>query len=90
MAVILLKSGLNRNEIPLAAPGKVTDLTIKTISITNKSGIRIFVDFSIPFLTPAVTINAVNPIKTKNQINGRVELPIKPLYMLTSSSGVLP
>ena len=76
--------------IPLAAPGSVTERIIKINNITKSNVISIFVDFSIPFFTPAIIIKAVRPIKTKNHNKGRIEPPMKSLYMLFNSSGDFP
>jgi hypothetical protein len=37
-----------------------------TIIITNNTGIKILDHFSIPFSTPALTIQIVNPMNTAN------------------------
>ena len=41
--------GPNTKEIPCANPGRNTDLTARTTRIPNKTGIKIFDHFSIPF-----------------------------------------
>ena len=70
-ASTLEKSGLNKNFNPSPAPSNVNDLTHNMIRITNKAGMRIFVYFSTPSLTPLKIMNAVNPMNMNCHKNGR-------------------
>lgn len=51
--VILEKSTLNKKLKPSLAPSRVNERIQIIIIRVNKSGIKVFVIFSIPFLTPA-------------------------------------
>ena len=54
-AVTLLKSGFNKKLIPFSAPGKETEQQAKMTTSTNKAGIRILAERSIPSFTPFAT-----------------------------------
>ena len=58
-AVSLLKSGLNRNVRPSAAPGIISEFTQKAINITNSNGISMLLTRSMPFTTPPIITNAL-------------------------------
>ncbi|SJU32620.1 Uncharacterised protein [Clostridioides difficile] len=53
------QSGFNKYSTPASELGKLKDLIIKTIKIINNNGIIILLIFSIPFVTPKLTITSV-------------------------------
>ena len=58
-ASIFEKSGLKRYARPSPAPGSVMEYIAMPSTMTNRIGIIILLNFSIPPLTPAATITAV-------------------------------
>ena len=53
--------GVNKYLTPSIAPGKVNDLKANNIKIIKSNGIIILFAFSIPFVTPIITIiRAIN------------------------------
>ena len=61
------KSGCTRYFRPSPAPGSVMEYTAMTTISTKRTGMVILLNLSMPFLTPAKTIPAVIPRKSRRQ-----------------------
>ena len=57
--------------MPAPAPGSVRERMAMTMMMRNSTGIITFENFSIPFLTPRMTIRPDSSRKTVWQSNGR-------------------